>query len=165
MTAANGIRYLASQKTWVIDTENTSFAVGVNERGELQELYWGAKLTRPEDLGTPHSSPGRASFDSSETSTNGEYPGWRGVFYAEPCLKLTRADGDRDLVLHYLDYKIDGTNLQLRAKDIHDNIVVTLLYRAYPQEDILRKFARIENGTKQVVTLESAIGRLVPATK
>ncbi len=154
--AASGIRYLASQKTWVIDTDNTTYAVGVNERGELQELYWGAKLTRPEDLGTPHSSPGRASFDSSETNTNGEYPGWGGVFYAEPCLKLTRADGDRDLVLHYLDYKIDGTNLQLRAKDIHDNIVVTLLYRAYPQEDILRKFARIENGTRQVVTLESA---------
>lgn len=156
LMAASGIRYLASQKTWVIDTDNTTYAVGVNERGELQELYWGAKLTRPEDLGTPHSSPGRASFDSSETNTNGEYPGWGGVFYAEPCLKLTRADGDRDLVLHYLDYKIDGTNLQLRAKDIHDNIVVTLLYRAYPQEDILRKFARIENGTRQVVTLESA---------
>ncbi len=156
LTAANGIRYLATQKTWVIDTDNTTYAVGVNERGELQDLYWGAKLTRPEDLGTPHSSPGRASFDTSETNTNGEYPGWGGVFYAEPCLKLTRADGDRDLVLHYLDYKIDGTNLQLRAKDIRDNIVVTLLYRAYPQEDILRKFARIENGTNQVVTLESA---------
>jgi alpha-galactosidase len=156
LMSANGIRYLAPQETWVIDTDNTTYAVGVNERGELQELYWGAKLTRAEDLGTPHSSPGRASFDSSETNTNSEYPGWGGVFYAEPCLKVTRADGGRDLVLHYLDYKIDGMNLELRAKDIRDNIVVTLFYRAYPQQDILRKYARIENGTNQVVTIESA---------
>ena len=156
LMAADAIRYLAPQKTWVIDTANTTYAVGVNERGELQERYWGAKLTRPEDLGAAHSSPERASFDSSETNTNGEYPGWGGIYFAEPCLKLTRADGNRDLVLHYLDYKIDGMTLQLRAKDIRDNIVVTLQYHAYPREDILRKDARIENGTDQVVTIESA---------
>ena len=156
LTAAGPIRYLAPQKTWVIETSNTTYAVGVNERGELQERYWGPKLTRPEDLGAAHSRPERASFDSSETNTNGEYPGWGGIYFAEPCLKLTRADGDRDLVLHYLDYKIDGMTLQLRAKDIRDDIVVTLLYRAYPDEDILRKNARIENGTNQAITIESA---------
>src|SRR5487761_974589 len=86
LMAADAIRYLAPQKTWVIDTANTTYAVGVNERGELQEQYWGAKLTRPEDLGAPHSSPERASFDSSETNTNSEYPGWGGIYFAEPCL-------------------------------------------------------------------------------
>jgi alpha-galactosidase len=130
--------------------------VGVNERGELQNLYWGAKLTRPADLGVAHSVKEWASFDGSETNTNTEYPGWGGRFYSEPSLKVTLADGARDLVLKYADQKIDGDTLELTLKDIKYDLRVTLIYRVYRAEDVIRKSTRIENGTKETITLDSA---------
>lgn len=46
---AASIRYLPKTKVWVLETQSTSYALGVNERNELQQLYWGKKLARDED--------------------------------------------------------------------------------------------------------------------
>jgi alpha-galactosidase len=154
--AQNSIRFSPQTKTWQLNTAHTTYVIGVNERGELQNLYWGALLTRPEDIPAAHSSPDVASFDATQTTTNNEYPGWGGRLYTEPSLKVTLADGVRDLVLKYSDQKIEGDTLKLKLKDIEYNLLVTLTYRVYPAKDILRKSAEVENGMKQVVTLESA---------
>jgi hypothetical protein len=45
--------------------------------------------------------PEWASFDSSYTNTPQEYAGWGAGLFVEPALKVTFADGNRDLVLHY----------------------------------------------------------------
>ena len=153
---AQAVTYDAQQKQWFLQTDHSTYVIGINERNELQSVYWGAKLTRPEDLAPAHSSPEWASFDGSETTTNTEYPGWGGRMYAEPSLKVTLADGVRDLVLKYGSYKIAGDTLAIELKDIKYDLVVTLTYRAYPAEDIVRKSARIENKTHQPITIESA---------
>ena len=158
-SAANGadaIHYSPTQKAWFLDTSHTTYVVGVNENGELQSMYWGEKLTRDEDLAPAHSNPEWASFDSSATTTNLEYPGWGDRLYTEPSLKVTLADGVRDLVLKYDSQQIEGNTLRLKCKDIKYDLTVTLIYRVYPDEDIIRKSSTIENHTKQVVTLESA---------
>ena len=154
--AQDSIHFSPESKTWFLDTDHTTYVMGVNERSELQNLYWGAKLTRHEDIPPAHSSPELASFDSSETTTNTEYPGWGGRLYTEPSLKVTLADGVRDLVLKYSDQQVEGDTLKVKLKDIQYNLSVTLIYRVYAAEDIIRKTAEIENGTQQVVTLESA---------
>ena len=159
MTLAYGqdsVQFSPQTKTWHLNTAHSSYVIGVNERGELQNLYWGARLTRPEDIPAAHSSPDVASFDATQTTTNTEYPGWGGRLYTEPSLKVTLADGVRDLVLKYSDQQIEGDTLKLKLKDIRYNLIVTLVYRIYPAEDIIRKSSEIENGTNQVVTLESA---------
>ncbi len=55
-------------------------------------------------------------------------PGWGGPRYYEPSLKITRADGDRDLVLHYVSHQIKGDDLTITLKDIRDDIEVELHY-------------------------------------
>ena len=156
MVQAQAVTYDAQQKQWFLQTDHSTYVIGINERNELQSVYWGAKLTRPEDLAPAHSSPEWASFDGSETTTNTEYPGWGGRMYAEPSLKVTLADGVRDLVLKYGSYKVEGDTLAIELKDIKYDLVVTLTYRVYPAEDIVRKSARIENKTDQPITIESA---------
>ena len=42
-----------------------------------------------------------AGFDSSYNNTPQEYAGWGAGLFLEPALKVTFADGNRDLVLHY----------------------------------------------------------------
>ena len=150
------VRYLPDLKVWVLNTDRTSYVIGVNERNELQNIYWGEKLLRDGDLTAAHSRPEHASFDSPETMTNIEYPGWGARYYNEPSLKVTLADGDRDLVLHYVSHEIQGDTLIIRLKDIQYDLFVNLTYKVFPQEDIIRKQAEIENRTPQVVTVESA---------
>ena len=43
-------RYLSDRKLWVLDTQRATYVVGVNEAGQLQNVYWGKKLGRDEDL-------------------------------------------------------------------------------------------------------------------
>ena len=150
------VRYLPDLKVWVLDTHRTSYVMGVNERDELQNIYWGGKLLRDADLAAAHSRPEHASFDSPETMTNIEYPGWGARYYNEPSLKVTLSDGDRDLVLHYVSHEIQGDTLIIRLKDIQYDLFVNLSYKVFPREDIIRKQAEIENRTPQVVTVESA---------
>ena len=166
-TAKNGspIRYLPDLKIWVLDTARTSYVIGVNEKKELQSVYWSEKLNGDAGLTPAHSSREWASFDSPETMTNLEYPGWGGRYYNEPSLKVTLADGTRDLVLKYVSQQIEGNTLTIRLKDIHYDLFVNASYTVFPAEDMIRKQAVIENRTPQVATLESAQSGLwyVPA--
>jgi alpha-galactosidase len=156
LVAAPSIHYAEGIKAWFLQTGHTTYVVGVDETGALQSMYWGSKLTREEDFTQARLSPEWASFDSSQTTSNIEYPGWGGRQYQEPSLKVTLADGVRDLVLKYVNQTIEGDTLKLKLKDINYDLFVTLTYRVFPAEDIIRKTAEIENKTKQVVTLESA---------
>ncbi len=150
------VRYLPDRKLWVLETARTSYVFGINESNEVQNVFWGKKLLRDQDLSPAHSGREHASFDSRETVTNVEYPGWGGRQYNEPCLKVTLADGVRDLVLKYASHEIRGDTLEVRLKDIQYDLFVNLIYRVFPEQDIIRKHASIENRTSQAVMLESA---------
>jgi alpha-galactosidase len=153
---ASPVRYLANLRVWVLATRHTSYVMGLNEQNELQALYWGGKLGSDSDLYPAHLRPEHASFDSPETMTNLEYPGWGGLYFNEPALKVTLASGVRDLVLKYSSHEIRNDTLEVTLKDIQYDLFVKLTYNVFPQEDIIRKQAEIENRTSQVVTLESA---------
>jgi alpha-galactosidase len=150
------VRYVPDLRVWVLSTGRTTYVMGLNEREELQTLYWGGKLASDHDLSTARSHAEHASFDSSETMTNLEYPGWGGRYYNEPALKVTLASGVRDLVLKYAAQEIRGDTLEIRLKDIQYDLFVKLIYKVFPGEDIICKQAVIENRTPQLVTVESA---------
>ncbi|HEV2382291.1 MAG TPA: alpha-galactosidase [Terriglobia bacterium] len=150
------VRYLSDRKLWILETARTSYVIGLNEKDALQHVYWGEKLTSDEGLAPARMAHEVASFDSSETMTNSEYPGWGGMYYNEPSLKVTLADGVRDLVLKYDSHEIRGDSLVIRLKDIRYDLFVDLTYKVFPAEDIIRKQAQIENRTAQPVTIESA---------
>jgi alpha-galactosidase len=88
--------------------------------------------------------------------TNEEYPGWGGLRYNEPCVKVTLADGTRDLVLGYVSHEIRGDTLEIHTKDIRYALAVDLLYRVYPSSGIVEKRSIVRNQTGQPVVVESA---------
>ena len=130
--------------------------MGVNERQELQHSYWGKRLQGDQDFAPVRASREWASFDGPGTTTPQEYPGWGAGLYAEPCLKVTFADGNRDLVLHYVSYEIRGDSLDIKMKDLGYDIVVVLTYEMDAASGVLKRQARIENHTTQIVVIEDA---------
>ena len=153
--AADSIIFIDKQKLWILQSGEASYAFGVNERGELQHLYWG-KHMGAQDFTSAHSLPEWASFDLSTTTTPQEYPGWGAGLYTEPALKVTFPNGNREVVLHYVDHKLEDNNLEITLKDEISALQVHLHYRVYPDNGIIERSARIENGTSEAVTLESA---------
>jgi alpha-galactosidase len=154
-SAADSIVFLDKYKVWILQTGEASYAFGVNERGELQNLYWG-KHVRPEDFSSAHSLRGWSSFDLSTTTTPQEYPGWGAGLYTEPALKVSFSNGNREVVLHYVDQQLKNNDLEITLKDEAADLFVHLHYRLYAENGIVERSARIENRTKETVTVESA---------
>jgi alpha-galactosidase len=140
-----------------LDGGNTTYAFGVNERGELQQLYWGGRVGAGDAIAPAHSKRGWASFDTSYNDTPQEYAGWGAGLFMEPALKVTFADGNRDLVLHYASSsRPDEHTLDIVLKDISRQIFVTLHYRIDAESGILARSATIENREPQPILVEQA---------
>ena len=150
------IQFDQARKVWLITSPHSSYAMGVGPSGELQHLYWGGPITRMEDVPAAQEKKDISSFDPHQMLENEEFPGWGGPRYYEPALKITRADGDRDLVLHYMRHRLQGNDLEITLKDIRDDIEATLHYRLYPEVGIISRWAVVRNGTKQKITVERA---------
>jgi alpha-galactosidase len=150
------IQYSDAKKVWLLTTKSSSYAMGVAADASLRNLYWGAPLWRIDDLNTPAQVRDRSSFDPRQMLENEEFPGWGGPRFLEPALKVSRPDGNRDLVLKYVSHRLNGNDLDISLKDIRDPIEVTLHYRVYPDHGIIRRSATIRNGTTAPLTLDSA---------
>jgi len=147
----------ASQPVFRLDGGNTTYAFGVNERGELQQLYWGGRIGASDVIAPAHSDRDWASFDSSYNNTPQEYAGWGAGLFQEPALKVTFADGNRDLVLHYVSStKPDANSLDVALKDISRAVTVTLHYKMDSESGILARSATIENHEPKPIMIEQA---------
>lgn len=150
------VRYDAAAKVFRLDGGNVSYVFGVNTRGELQQIYWGGRLAATDTFPQPKPMPEWASFDDSYTNTPQEYVGWGAGLYNEPALKITFADGNRDLVLHYVGHTDTAHGFDVQLKDISRAVYVTLHYTIDPASGILARSATIENREAQPVTVEQA---------
>jgi alpha-galactosidase len=150
------IQFDSARRVWLLTTQHNSYAMGVDSNGALQHLYWGAPLWRIADIASAAPQRDLSSFDPGQTVDREEYPGWGGPRYYEPALKLTRRNGDRDLVLRYVSHNNTGDDeLAVEMKDIKDDIQVVLHYRVFPKYGIIRRSATVRNRTAAPVTLES----------
>ncbi len=143
-------------KVFRLDGGDVSYAFGVNSRGELQQLYWGGRLAASDHMPQAEPMPQWASFDSSYTNTPQEYASWGAGLFVEPALKITFADGNRDLVLHYDNHTVTSNGVDVVLKDIKRNILVTLHYSIDPDSGILARYATIENREALPITIEQA---------
>jgi alpha-galactosidase len=148
--------YDSATKVFRLDGGNVSYVFGVNPRGELQQLYWGGRLGATDSFPAATPMPEWASFDDSYTNTPQEYAGWGAGLFVEPALKITFADGNRDLVLHYVSHETTEHGLDVELKDIERPIYVTLHYAMDSETGVLARSATIENRGTEAVTVEQA---------
>ena len=146
------IRFDKEAQVFRIDAADMSYMLGINERKQVQTLYWGERLSGAETFA--HSDPGSSSFDASTNTTQQEFVSWGGGLYVEPDLKVTFPDGNRDLVLQYVSHTIEGNRLTLLLKDISREVYVELQYQSDAITGILRRSAQVQNRTSAPLTIE-----------
>ncbi len=152
-SAQSHIRAVPARQQWFLDTGESTYVVGVDERHMLQTLYWGPSLPGDAQLPQARSAPERASFDPSIATTPLEYPGWGEGLFTEPALKATSPNGDRTLVLVFDSAKIAGAQLEIVLRDTRQPLRVHLFYQLFP-EGVLARWSRVENVGTQAFALE-----------
>jgi len=159
LVAAQGFaqaKYDVATKVFRLDGGDTTYAFGINERGELQSVYWGGRLGAQDALPITKSNPGHSAYELSTSVTLQEYAGWGQGEQFEPALKVTFPDGNRDLVLHYVSHKLTADGVDVVLKDISLEVRVTLHYAIDPVTGIVSRSSEIVNGTNANITLEQA---------
>ncbi len=171
-----GVTYNEEYKKFILDTRATSYCFGIDEENNLQHIYWGKKLLRVEDfpacrkigqtvgIGKNLRNPKQLRpsdfyypYEAGKAVINEEYTGWGGLNFVEPSLKITFADGVRDLVLKYHDHRLDhDSELAVTLKDASYPLYVHLFYKVLDDVDLIVRRVEIENGGNASVRIESA---------
>ncbi|HEX2622941.1 MAG TPA: alpha-galactosidase, partial [Phototrophicaceae bacterium] len=143
---------------WVLETRNTAYAFGLNQGGLLTHTYHGKRLPFVNDYPAVPDEREWASFNGSAQLTPEEYPaygaGYGGAKYIDPCLKVTFADGVRDVVLRYQASELNGETLSIQLHDEHYPLQVTLDYIVHPDFDLIERRVQVTNTGHEPVTLE-----------
>jgi alpha-galactosidase len=154
--SAASIHYDETTRVFELNAPKVSYAFGINERGELQALHWGGSVPEGDALPPARIGSDHSSFEPTTHLVPQEYPGWGSAFYGEPALKVSFADGNRDLVLHYVSHRIEGERLFVQLKDLSRDVRVELRYEIDPQSGILARSAHIENRTRSALVVQHA---------
>jgi alpha-galactosidase len=146
----------ATESGWVLETRSNGYAFGFNPEGRLIHTYWGARLPQIGDYPTPFSSAGWASFSGPAQLEPEEYPGYGGTNYIDPCLKVTFADGVRDLLLQFDSAQIDDSAKELRVhlRDAAYPLRVTLHYRIHADYDLIERWVTATNEGDTPIAIE-----------
>ena len=60
---------------WLLETQTTGYALGLNDAGLLAHRYWGVRLPDAADYPAPPNAYGWASFSGPGQLVPEEYPG------------------------------------------------------------------------------------------
>jgi alpha-galactosidase len=168
-----------STNRWVLETQHTAYAFGLNSAGLLTHHYWGARLPRLADYPIPADPAGFASTDGFDHFIPEEFPGYAGTKYIDPCLKVTFVDQVRDVVLRFVDFSIQPSSpalppmgegslppspvgrgaggegeLTIRLQDVYYPLTVTLHYRPHPDYDLIERWVTLENLGSEPIHVE-----------
>ena len=149
----------SSATGWILETRNTGYAIGLNHAGLLAHRSWGARLPYISDYPAPFDPITWSSPDGPHHFVPEEYPGYANTKYIDPCLKVTYADGTRDVVLSYEDFSITISPqpvLDLRFKDSHYPLQLTLHYRIHEEYDLIERWVTLENLGDDPILIERA---------
>ncbi|HCW54085.1 MAG TPA: alpha-galactosidase [Clostridium sp.] len=140
-------------KIFKLDTNNTSYVFGVDDKGLLRHIYWGTKVENIEDFDMPVLEE-VSTNDPVFEITPEEFPVHGGLRYKETCLKVNFNDGTRDLLYKYNGYNIEGNVLTVKLVDDYYDFEINLYYKIYEEENLLERWVEIKNNTNDVIEVE-----------
>ena len=130
------IRYLEKQNLLILETERTSYWIGLAYPAPVC-LHWGRKIA-PEDADMFEPLGGHSSFDTELWRERMEYPAFDGRTFENVSLKA-----DVPLNLRTKDVRVQGQQAEITLADEVSVMEVRLIYRVFEDCDVIQKHARL----------------------
>jgi alpha-galactosidase len=157
-TADTGIHKHPTQQYWVLNSEKSSYALGISHDGLVLQTYWGPRLLTLEDIPEPPLTMERAAQDADPSNMPEEYPGYGGLRYREIAAQVTFTDGTRDLDLRFAEADIVASTrlpeLHIKLQDATYPLQVTLTYQLDSTNDLIIRRATFFNQGEEAINLE-----------
>lgn len=175
------INYNEKNKTFKLDTENSSYIIQICEENYLVNLYYGAFIpdscvpNRSRRATNASFSPVNPRCGFSPDSAPMEYATSGAGDFRIPALEIQNSNGDSVTDIRYSGYKIyDGKNeipmipssyindkseaqtLEIYAKDEVTGAAVTLYYSVFPKYDVIARRIRVTNDSSEKMRIERA---------
>ncbi len=141
---------IVNENIFVVETKNTHYVLGIDEKGYNIHIHWGAKCA-DEDYEISeiwHENSHVTELDMAQQ----EYTVFGGIMYRESDLKATYSDSCRETELKVVEANVTDDVLALVLRDKTYPLEITLKYTASEDDDIITRWAEIKNvGTEDVV--------------
>ena len=144
----------SGQPYWVLETRATSYALGLDQYGYLQHMYWGPKLAYASDYGEPTGLGTYGGHERKEGVSQEEYPLWGDLKFSEVCLKLSFADGTRTALFTFQNAEVEDSSLTLHFKDPSYELYLELHYIVYADTNLIERKAVLHNKSQEAIKLE-----------
>ncbi|GHO86271.1 alpha-galactosidase [Dictyobacter formicarum] len=157
---AAGIHQQPDNKSWLLVTEHSTYALGVSEEGLLLQLYWGARLPFGTDIAAASLPAERSSQDVALTLAPEVYPVLGGLRFGEFAAQAVFSDGTRDIDLRFASAEVGEQQelpaLRLHLRDAAYPLEVMLTYRVDIKNDLIIRSASFHNLGNEKILLERA---------
>lgn len=169
---------------FILQTDHTSYVFKALKTGDLNQLYYGAKVSSEntfQNLATREwhdctTSVDLENRDYQRELIKGEYSNFGTGDFREPAFQITNPDGSRITNLKFMKAKVvdgkarlphlpstfddnadDAQTLTLQMQDEPTGLLIDLLYTVFPHQDVIVRSARFENQGSEAVEINRAL--------
>lgn len=179
------IHFSAKDKTFKLDTNNSSYIIAVYEENYLLNLYYGAfipdsfvpnRATRTPNASFSPANPVIGEHGFSPDTAPIEYGTSGAGDFRIAALEIENSNGDSVTDIRYTGYKIydgkkeipkmpssyvnsdsEAQTLEIYAEDSVTGAQVTLYYTVFQKYDVITRRVRVTNGSMKKMRLERAM--------
>lgn len=176
------VTFNEEKKIFRLDTEKSTYVMGVSPEGFLGHIYYGDRLFMEADnyLLRMEEPPYTPSVNKREKSAfldffPMEYPTGGIGDYLESCLNIRNAAGNMGCELHYTGHEIykgkkglkglpasfatedEAETLEITLKDADLDLEVVLSYTAFEKENVITRSVRVQNQGKEDLRIEKIL--------
>ena len=176
------VTFNEEKKIFRLDTEKSTYVMGVSPEGFLGHIYYGDRLFMEADnyLLRMEEPPYTPSVNKREKSAfldffPMEYPTGGIGDYRESCLNIRNAAGNMGCELHYTGHEIykgkkglkglpasfatedEAETLEITLKDADLDLEVVLSYTAFEKENVIARSVRVQNQGKEDLRIEKIL--------
>ena len=176
------VTFNEEKKLFRLDTEKSTYVMGVSPEGFLGHIYYGDRLFMEADnyLLRMEEPPYTPSVNKREKSAfldffPMEYPTGGIGDYRESCLNIRNAAGNMGCELHYTGHEIykgkkglkglpasfatedEAETLEITLKDADLDLEVVLSYTAFEKENVITRSVRVQNQGKEDLRIEKIL--------
>ena len=176
------VTFNEEKKIFRLDTEKSTYVMGLSPEGFLGHIYYGDRLFMEADnyLLRMEEPPYTPSVNKREKSAfldffPMEYPTGGIGDYRESCLNIRNAAGNMGCELHYTGHEIykgkkglkglpasfatedEAETLEITLKDGDLDLEVVLSYTAFEKENVITRSVRVQNQGKENLRIEKIL--------
>jgi alpha-galactosidase len=162
----SAITYSPTARVWLLSTAHSSYGLYLDDGDTPCHLHWGAPLTLGQLEAVPRPELDGADSFAGRAGVGEELAAEGGARFGVPGLQVRFADGTRGLEWAYMGHEIVqdevGAGLELRLRDRHYPLEISLRYRVHHDSDVVERSATLrhsgepDSGAIEVLRADSA---------